>query len=107
LQKDIEELRQYLRETRVLLDTASLERAASVSGRNSRPRTNFFLEVALRGANVGALDLIPDRANQISMGLFCELHAPFISELPKRRFSNDFFALETVSYRQIVSFARH
>ncbi len=42
----------------------------------------FFLEFALRGANVGALDLIPDRANQISIELFCELHVPFISELP-------------------------
>ena len=58
LAKDIEELRPYLRETRVLLDAASLERAASLSGRNSRHRTNFFLEFALRGANVGALDLI-------------------------------------------------
>jgi hypothetical protein len=41
-----------------------------------------FLEFALRGANVGALDFIPDRANQISIVLFCELNVPFISELP-------------------------
>src|SRR5260370_6777478 len=80
------------RHSRLSMDAIALFAAAATCvqdiGRSGEPRLLElmarwgFLEFALRGANVGALHFIPDRANQISIVLFCELHVRLFRTFP-------------------------